>query len=404
MTDKTLTVGLEGCMIHTENMGCAALTWSLLSMLERIAGETQMSFRYRVFEDLPDKRATGLMTSGLRMDPGQLAAVKTTSLFHPLAELRHPRLTQRAYAAMKECDLFIDLTQGDSLTDIYGPWRFRGFTRIKEKILSMDRPLILGPQTYGPFLKERNARRAARVLKKARCVLARDTASAQAAKALCGREVPALTDLAFALPWTEQEKPASGRIRVGVNASSLLVQNRTEPTDVRFALKADYDEYLRLILTRLTRDSRCEVFLIPHVGQDAGPLFREAFPDARVLPPFDSPVRAREAVARMDLLIGARMHAVISALSAGTAVIPTAYSPKFTGLLKSLSYPYLVDLTRFSAQEAADQTMELMNQRGALREAARESGQIAARAVRETEAILREQILLAASGGGKDTQ
>ena len=160
MTRKTLTIGLEGCLIHTENLGCSALTWSLLSMLERIAGNNGLSFRYTGFEYHPDPADTKRLCGQLSIAPDRLTAVRTTSLFHPLAQVRHPGLTGKALSAMRACDLFIDLTQGDSFTDLYGDWRFSGFTRIKELILRMRKPLILGPQTYGPFRSAKNADRA----------------------------------------------------------------------------------------------------------------------------------------------------------------------------------------------------------------------------------------------------
>ena len=403
MKPKTVTIGLEGCMIHTGNLGCAALTWSLLAMLERIAGAAGMTFRYKVFENDPDSGASARLCGSLGIPASRLEAVKTTSLFHPLAEAKHPVLTARALSAMKECRLFIDLTQGDSFTDIYGNWRFLGFTRIKERILRMNRPLILGPQTYGPFRDEKNAARAADVLAKAQCVLARDETSAQAVLSLCGRSVPALTDLAFGLPGGEKRPPSSGRIRVGINASSLLVRDRTEPTEVRFQLKTDYDRYLREILGRLAKDSRAEVFLIPHVGRDAGEQFRDGFPAARFLPPFRDPSEAKDAIAGMDVLIAGRMHAAIAALSSGTAVIPTAYSPKFSGLFHSLSYPYLIDLTSLETEEAVRKTMELIESREQLRQAALACRPAYEKALAETEALLTRQILLAADGGRKET-
>ena len=392
MSGKTLTIGLEGCMIRTENMGCAALTWGLIGLLEKIALEKEMTFCYRVFENDPDDALTERLRGTFDIPEERLTALKTTSLFHPLAEWRHPALTARALDGMRGCDLFIDLTQGDSFTDIYGPWRFNSFTRIKEMILRMGKPLILGPQTYGPFQSPARAKRAGRVIKKARCAAARDELSASLAGSLSGREVPVLTDLAFFLPAPQKTAPSDGRVRVGVNVSSLLLKHRTEPTPVRFPLRADYGECLENVLSWLQMDPRYEVCLLPHVGRDGGEAFRERFPGLTILPPFEDPVSARKAIAGLDVLIASRMHAAIAALSCGTAVIPLGYSPKWTGLMKSLGYPFLVDLTALDTDEAAGRIKEGIGDWERLSSLSRDCRPIIDRGLREAEKVFSRQI------------
>ncbi len=393
MTQKTLTIGLEGCLIHTENLGCSALTYSLLALLERIAGKNGLSFRYTVFEYDPDPADTKRLCGQLSIAPYRLEAVKTTSLFHPLAEAKHPGLTRKVLSSMRACDLFIDLTQGDSFTDIYGDWRFSGFTRIKERILRMRKPLILGPQTYGPFQSAKNADRAARILNRARCVMARDlNADAGALFQKSGKEPMITCDLAFGLPYEALPVSASGKVRVGINASSLLTLNKTEPTDLRISLKTDYDLYLEKLLEALMQDGRYEVFLIPHVGTDAGPQFRERFPNAHVLPAFPDPMEAKAMIASMDILVAARMHAVIAALSGGTAVIPTGYSPKFEGLTEIMHYPYLADLRKLDTAQAVQTTLKWIGMREELRLAAQACRPVFTKDLTVTEDLLTAEL------------
>ena len=64
----------------------------------------------------------------------------------------------------------------------------------------------------------------------------------------------------------------------------------------------------------------------------------------------------------MDILIGARMHGTIAAFTCEVACIPTAYSPKFAGLFKSVGYDTLVDLTTLSTVAAVEKTMEYIGQ------------------------------------------
>ena len=371
MKKNTLRIGLEGCLIHTENLGCSALTYSLLALLEKIAENTGRTFLYTVFEYQPDPKDTAHLCEKLSISPDRLTAVRTTSLFHPLAEVKHPTLTRQVLFAMRACDLFVDLTQGDSFTDIYGDWRFSGLTRIKEIILRMNKPLILGPQTYGPFQREKSADRAANILRHARCAMTRDQSpEALSLSEKSGQELLPVCDLAFGLPYAPAPVSQNGKVRVGINASSLLTQNKTEPTDLRIPLKTDYDLYLTQLLERLSEDGQYEIFLIPHVGADAGPGFRHLFPKAHVLPPFRDPMEAKAVIASMDVLVAARMHAVIAALSSGTAVIPTGYSPKFEGLTEKMNYPYLVDLRTLETDVAVRATLQWIDRRTELRRAA----------------------------------
>ena len=63
-------------------------------------------------------------------------------------------------------------------------------------------------------------------------------------------------------------------------------------------------------------------------------------------------MEAKSYISKMDLFIGARMHATIAALSAGIPVIPFSYSRKFEGLFNSLDYPYVVEGTKWSTEDA----------------------------------------------------
>ena len=45
-----LIIGLEGAVINNDNMGCVALTCSLIAMLEKISKNLNVPFDYFVFE------------------------------------------------------------------------------------------------------------------------------------------------------------------------------------------------------------------------------------------------------------------------------------------------------------------------------------------------------------------
>ena len=50
-----------------------------------------------------------------------------------------------------DSDLVLDVSGGDSFTDLYGAARFRQIIAPKQIALATGRPLVLLPQTYGPF-------------------------------------------------------------------------------------------------------------------------------------------------------------------------------------------------------------------------------------------------------------
>ena len=53
-----MIIGLLGALINNENLGCLALTYSQIALIEKIAAEEQMSIQYYVFEPSPDKEKT----------------------------------------------------------------------------------------------------------------------------------------------------------------------------------------------------------------------------------------------------------------------------------------------------------------------------------------------------------
>ena len=65
----------------------------------------------------------------------------------------------------------------------------------------LDKPLILGPQTYGPFNNEKNINKAIKAINSADLVLSRDEKSADYIRKYTDKKVETTTDLAFELPY-----------------------------------------------------------------------------------------------------------------------------------------------------------------------------------------------------------
>ena len=101
-------------------------------------------------------------------------------------------------------NLVLDASGGDSFTDLYGDSRFRQIIAPKRIALDTGRPLVLLPQTYGPFTHASSRRVARHLVEGARLAYARDADSYGRLKELLGDHFdPARhrlgVDLAFGL-------------------------------------------------------------------------------------------------------------------------------------------------------------------------------------------------------------
>ena len=261
------------------------------------------------------------------------------------------------HRSIDRCDLFFDIGAGDSFSDIYG-WRRFGLILASKWFAAKRGPLVMSPQTIGPFATRRSRIAATAIMKKARTVYARDEQSFAVLKEMGLEDRSRLTtDVAFALPYARPAdkgtRDLTGKVRVGLNVSALLYR-RDIATGDRIAMTVDYPRLINAVIARLLADPRVELHLVPHVlaiGMEYEDDYAVAeglkaqYP-ALVLPArFAGPSAAKTYIADLDLLIGSRMHATVAALSSNTAVLPFGYSRKFSGLFGSLGYPVVGDLT-----------------------------------------------------------
>lgn len=386
---KELNVGLFGAVVNSDNLGCLALTYSLVAILESITQDKGIIFRYNFFEGIEEFGGLEKLSDELKVERNRINKVAVTYIYKNKTIIRHPIKANTVMKAIKKCDFCIDLTAGDSFTDIYGDERFLSTSRVKRFLENSGIPLILGPQTYGPFIREKNKRIAKELMENAVCVIARDQLSTDYVRSFSACDVMTTTDLAFALPFVRTAKNPGEKIRIGINISSLLVSDKTENTVVNFKLRTDYDRFIERILAYLDASGRYEVYLIPHVGRDGADMFASQYPDAHIVEPFSTPIQAKSFIANMDIFVGARMHATIGAFSAGVATIPTAYSRKFKGVYEGLMYPYVIDLENMETEEAVQNTIAYIEQYKALQKKMEEvSAPILQTQINRTRAIL----------------
>ena len=350
---KSKKIGLMGLSYISGNKGCVALAYSFLEVLDSLANSRNEKYDVYIFAN--------------SMSQKMLPKIRYNTLRYHIAPITFPKPFKFMEDRMiKKCDVIFDFTAGDSFTDIYGMERFNERTALKEKVINLNVPLILGSQTYGPFNSEESKKRAAEVMKKAAAVFSRDELSGSIVSELSGREAIQTTDIAFMLPY-HKEKKEHQKKKIGINPSGLLWSGGYTK-DNQFSLTVDYRRYLTELIQKLIESEEWEIHLIQHVftqnpkivDNDAIPCreLKKQFPDVIVAPAFELPMDIKSYISSMDLFIGSRMHATIGAFSSGTAVIPFSYSRKFEGLYKQFNYDYIVSGREFTTEEALTKTLD----------------------------------------------
>jgi polysaccharide pyruvyl transferase WcaK-like protein len=331
-----LRVGLLWHSPNSTNLGVGALTIANMA-LARVAAQARGLAPEFTIIGMRDAGATYVSEA----EAGAFA-VTARSLFG----------SRGCWGIIGEQDCILDIGGGDSFADIYGPRRFFFLWLTKMFALVRGVPLMLSPQTIGPFTKAPYRFLARLALTRADVVLARDDASLSALGDLAPKAKGLLAvDVAFALPYECQKRLRGGaKVRVGVNVSGLLFTQAQSGVN-RFGLEVNYADLMRRFVADLTADPAFEVHLLTHVdgiqaGEDNdGPVadaLAEAFPAAIRSPRFPGPSEAKSFISGLDFLVSGRMHACIAAYSAGVPVVPVAYSRKFTGLFGMLGYRWLV--------------------------------------------------------------
>jgi polysaccharide pyruvyl transferase WcaK-like protein len=228
---------------------------------------------------------------------------------------------------------------GDSFADIYGLARLRSLVAMGEFTHRCGVPLVLSPQTIGPFETRQGRLLAAFSLRRADLVLCRDPVSAEVATSLGCRNPVVTTDVVFALDVPD----ASASSDVLVNVSGLLWNSdRHGPADA-------YRRSVTALVEALRAAGR-EVTLLAHVLDSPSPdndvpVVREL--GARWGLPVAVPAGLGEVRALLrgaNLLVGSRMHACLNSLSVGTPAVALAYSRKFRPLLSELGWDAVVEL------------------------------------------------------------
>lgn len=361
LTAPHLHVCLFGASQDTGNLGVSALMTSLVSGLAKRCPAMQ----FTVFDNGLGQRAGQLRSGGHTVDY-DLFGARVGRRYHRPENLRTMRWSARlgglgndGVQRVRTAHAVLDVSGGDSFTDLYGPARFNRVVLPKRLALDLGVPLVLLPQTYGPFASA-NRRRAARtIIGQAHIAWARDPFTHRLLQQLLAQDFdPARhrqgVDLAFTLPPSPPPATVRRRLKgwlaatdpstavVGLNVSGLLYGNPDAPS--RYGLRVDYRQLVTDLLRRLLRDSSARVLLVPHVfGTQESDLeacvhLARQVADPRrvaVAPEGLDAQQTKWLVSQLDWFCGTRMHSTIAALSSGVPAAAIAYSAKTAGVFET---------------------------------------------------------------------
>lgn len=346
MKHNRTSIVLAGAAPDTGNHGVTALAQSLiLGLADRgVDHVTVFDHGHDINPVAGDKTSATLNTLAFRAGK----RVYQGANMHQARLKQLMGLSSPALRAMIAADAVVDVSGGDSFTDLYGPARFDQITLPKLMALDAGVPLILLPQTFGPFQFKRSRRIARHILKGCKLAFARDMASLEYLRELLGSEFDENrhrlgVDLAFGLP----AKAPNSRLKpetVGINVSGLL-WNRSDAARSQFGLACDYRDVLQRLVMAITQNTNAQIHLVPHVTPNGGSesdytacralkvqLPTETQQRVSIEEIANTPSKLKGVIEQTEWFTGARMHATIAALSTATPVSNMAYSRKAEGV------------------------------------------------------------------------
>lgn len=284
------------------------------------------------------------------------------------------------FRSILETDFVMDITGGDSFTDMYRMPRFRQSSWLKWLFILCNKKLILLPQTYGPFQRRSSQWIARYLISHAHRVFSRDQNGITTVTELLNQpkfaQIPIqfIPDVAFVLDPVAPEHPVltelqalkqQQKILIGLNISGLLYNGGAQ-ADAKYQLQSSYRELVEHLIALLLRQENTVVMLLSHVHSQ--PPHVESDPHAcqQVYEKL-SPIYAKRliwmretfdhremkyVIGQCDFFLGSRMHACIGAISQAIPTVGLAYSGKFIGVFAAAGVgETVVDLRKYDTLE-----------------------------------------------------
>lgn len=395
----TPNLTLLGAGPDTGNQGVTALCYSLLEGLTR-----RNMGPLTVYDHGRHRREDCISLAGRNVHFRRLGAIngrryyRPNNLWHMRAAARAGGLWSDSARTLCRARAVLDVSGGDSFSEIYGVQRFRTVTLAKRIALDAGRPLILLPQTYGPFRTAGATEIARHIVRGAAAAWARDEASFKQLQLLLGDDFDpdrhhSGVDMAFGLPASPPLRPLPATISgwleetvrthplIGFNVSGLLYDDQDAARD-RFDLRSDYRAAVLRVLGMLLTHTDARIVLVPHVvvgrpGTECDlaaskSVLRALGPCGERVQVLDGGMNAAELkwiIGRTDWFCGSRMHATIAGLSSGVPTMALAYSMKTQGVFETCAQgDQVADLRHCEERELADRVVSSWRARQSTRQ------------------------------------
>lgn len=266
-------------------------------------------------------------------------------LLPPLRRLLRRNLQIRAIA---EADVFLD--QG-GITFVDGREIFLLYNLASIlPALFIGTPVVKCSQAMGPFKGRLNRLCAKSVLPRIERILARGERSRQHLNELGLSNVDLVADYAFALDVTQLAAAEAQKALDGTGFSRESVNIGVFPSEVmRKKLAADglsYEKLMVELIEKITLEFEACVYLIPHSIRRTEKRHNNDIPvcddiyaalkdksSCVYLKEITSAQQIRYAIGKMDCVVVARFHAMVSALATATPVFVTGWSHKYQEVL-----------------------------------------------------------------------
>lgn len=311
------------------------------------------------------------------------------------------RSEARQLTSIATADL-VAYTGGTTLIEKYS---VRGKLYEVDLALSLGRPVVLLPQSLGPFRDAANQSAVRSVLGRADAVLLRDERSLRFLREIGVRtdHVRVVPDIVFALHSAAASErlaagtvpPRGARIGVSVRDCQVFFDGSAQEREER---DSAFRDAIAGLVTTLVREHGAEVTFVstcqgvPEYWTDDSVVARDVAArlpeDVAAHVSVDTDFHDTDALLDVfggfDLLVATRLHAAILALDAGTPVLPIAYEFKTQEVMAQLGMDDVVvtieDATTQSLTDALDRLLErLPAARAPLAAALAETGEQARR-------------------------
>lgn len=368
--DSRLRINVFGAPLNNPNLGLTALS---LTLIEGLAARLPGPVSFTVVQPGQGIRSSSATSAADVRELGANASrriTRTSSHGNIALRARWGWIPDSAESqALTEGDVFIDVSGGDSFTDLYGAERFRAVNFGKRLAARLGVPLLLAPQTYGPFRHRSIHTEAMSHARYARQAWARDRHSYETLRrsmptGVGSNNLHLGVDMAFGLaqvPIDDRTDISNVLHRssspiVGFNISGLLFNDPHKAA--QFGLRADYAAVITGAISGLL-NMGAHVLLIPHVivrpekPESDIAAGRKIYTELRrpqnleAIEGITDPRKMKWLISRCDWFCGTRMHSTIAALSSGVPTAGLAYSDKMLGVFETCgSGDSVIDLRR----------------------------------------------------------